>query len=162
QIQKLSFAIIHSTTILLPAWHKICRKCKLKERMIPRDVRTRWNSTYDMLYFAQNYRTAIDAITSEKSYKLRRYELDETEWDIIGDLVYVFKKATLYFSSDSISTIANVVSTMDVIDEVLESRGERQLQPAVSSAVALGRATLKRYYVKTGLSDIYYLAVGTY
>ncbi|KAJ7713076.1 hypothetical protein DFH07DRAFT_825557 [Mycena maculata] len=51
--------------------------------MIPRDVRTRWNSTYDMLYFSQNYRPAIDAITSEKSYKLRRYELDETEWDII-------------------------------------------------------------------------------
>ncbi|KAJ7488457.1 hypothetical protein B0H11DRAFT_1720503, partial [Mycena galericulata] len=162
QIRKLSFAIIHSTTILLPAWRKICRKCKLKERMIPRDVRTRWNSTYDMLYFSQNYRPAIDAITSEKSYKLRKYELDETEWEIIGDLVYVFKKATLYFSSDSISTIANVVSTMDLIDEVLESRGERQLQPAVLSAVSLGRATLKRYYVKTGLSDIYYLAVGMY
>ncbi|KAJ7634035.1 hypothetical protein B0H17DRAFT_1217343 [Mycena rosella] len=46
---KLSFAIIHSTTILLPAWRKICRKCKLKDRMIPRDVRTHWNSTYDML-----------------------------------------------------------------------------------------------------------------
>ncbi|KAF7333879.1 putative AC9 transposase [Mycena venus] len=48
---------------------------------------------------------------------------------------------------------------MDVIDDVLESRGERELQPAVLSAVALGRATLKRYYVKTELSDIYSLAV---
>ncbi|KAJ6597666.1 hypothetical protein DFH09DRAFT_895554, partial [Mycena vulgaris] len=66
KIRKLSSAIIHSTVILLPAWRKICRKCKLKERMIPCDVRTRWNSTYDMLYFAQNYRAAIDAITSEK------------------------------------------------------------------------------------------------
>ncbi|KAJ7435699.1 hypothetical protein B0H11DRAFT_1702958 [Mycena galericulata] len=71
----------------LPAWRKICRKCKLKERMIPCDVRTRWNSTYDMLYFSQNYRPAIHAITSEKSCKLRKYELDETEWEIIGDLV---------------------------------------------------------------------------
>jgi hypothetical protein len=43
---------------------------------------------------------------------------------------------------------------MDLIDDVLESRGERQFQPAVSSAVSLRRATLKRYYVKTGLSDI--------
>ncbi|KAJ7861666.1 hypothetical protein B0H14DRAFT_2306547, partial [Mycena olivaceomarginata] len=159
-IRKLSFAIIHSTTILLPAWRKICRKCKLKERMIPRDVRRRWNSIYDMLCFAQNYRAAIDAITSEKSYKLRRYELDETEGRSSGTwYMYsrcVLKKTTLYFSGDSISAIANVVSTMDLIDDVLESRGERQLQPAVSSAVSLGRTTLQRYYVKTRLSDIYY------
>jgi hypothetical protein len=91
-----------------------------------------------------------------------RYVLTALETHFLLILGQVFKKATLYFSGDSISTIANVVSTMDLIDDVLESRGERQLQPAVSSAVSLGRATLKRYYVKTGLSDIYYLAVGMY
>ncbi|KAK7040039.1 hypothetical protein R3P38DRAFT_2514150, partial [Favolaschia claudopus] len=56
KIRKLSFGIIHSTTILLPAWRVLCRKHKLKERLMPRDVRTRWNSTYDMLCFAVKYR----------------------------------------------------------------------------------------------------------
>ncbi|KAF7359902.1 putative AC9 transposase [Mycena venus] len=67
--------------------------------------------------------------------------------------------ATLFFSSDSMSTIANVVSTMDVIDNILESRGERELQLAVVHAVSLGRNTLQWYYVKTGLSDVYALAL---
>ncbi|KAJ7234788.1 hypothetical protein C8J57DRAFT_1000438, partial [Mycena rebaudengoi] len=162
KIRKLSFAVIHSTTILLPAWRRLCRKHQCKERIIPRDVRTRWNSTYDMLCFAERYRAVIDSITSDKTYKLRQYELDDEEWLIIGDLIHVFKKATLFFSSDSMSTIANVVSTMDVIDNILESRGDRELRPAVVHAVSLGRKTLQRYYIKTGLSDVYALALGTF
>ncbi|KAJ7849523.1 hypothetical protein B0H14DRAFT_2236513, partial [Mycena olivaceomarginata] len=66
KIRKLSFAIIHSTTILLPSWRTLCTTHKHKERIIPRDVRTRWNSTYDMLRFAEQYREVIDAITSNK------------------------------------------------------------------------------------------------
>ncbi|KAJ6526309.1 hypothetical protein B0H19DRAFT_970724, partial [Mycena capillaripes] len=162
KIRKLSFAVINSTTILLPAWRRLCRKHQCKERIIPRDVRTRWNSTYDMLYFTEKYRTVIDSITSDKVYKWRQYELDDDEWLVIGDLIHVFKKATLFFSSDSMSTIANVVSTMDVIDNILESRGERELRPGVIHAVSLGRNTLQWYYVKTGLSDVYGLALGSF
>ncbi|KAJ7602325.1 hypothetical protein B0H17DRAFT_894618, partial [Mycena rosella] len=55
--------------------------------------------------------------------------------------------------------IANVVSTMDIINNILESRGERELRPAVIHAVSLGRKTLQPYYVKTGLSDVYALAL---
>ncbi|KAJ6536105.1 hypothetical protein B0H19DRAFT_884758, partial [Mycena capillaripes] len=114
------------------------------------------------LCFTEKYRNVIDSITSDKAYKLRQYELDDDEWLVIGDLIHVlevFKKATLFFSSDSMSTIANVVSTMDVIDNILESRGERELRPGVIHAVSLGRNTLQRYYVKTGLSDVYGLAL---
>ncbi|KAJ7331450.1 hypothetical protein DFH08DRAFT_708471, partial [Mycena albidolilacea] len=71
----------------------------------------------------------------------------------------VFKTATLFFSSDAISTISNVISTMNTIDDILQSRGDRKLQPAVLRAVALGRATLQRYYQKTDASDIYRLAL---
>ena len=42
---------------------------------------------YDMLHFAKDYRKAIDTITADKALKLRKYELDNEEWDIIGDLV---------------------------------------------------------------------------
>ncbi|KAK7034801.1 hypothetical protein R3P38DRAFT_2518453, partial [Favolaschia claudopus] len=159
-IRKLSFGIIHSTTILLPAWRSLCRKQKYKERLLPRDVRTRWNSTYDMLCFAAKYRPVIDAITSDKSYKLRKYELDDDEWKIIDDLIHVFKTATLYFSSDSTSTISNVISTMEVIDNILEARGDRKLDPAVVRAVSWGRKTLQKYYLKTSSSAIYPIALG--
>jgi hypothetical protein len=91
QVRQLSFAIIHSTTIALPAWRRICRELKLKERLIPRDVVTRWNSTYDMMKFALTYRMAIDKITADKALKLRKYELDNDDWAIIEDLVSVLE-----------------------------------------------------------------------
>ena len=54
--------------------------------MMPRDVRTRWNSTYDMLKFAYKYREVVDKITSERSLKLRKFELSEGEWDLVKEL----------------------------------------------------------------------------
>ncbi|KAJ7346427.1 hypothetical protein DFH08DRAFT_701527, partial [Mycena albidolilacea] len=140
---KISFAIIHSTTILLPSWRKLCTTHKHKECIIPRDVQTRWNSTYDMLRFAEQYCEVIDTITSNKMYGLRKFELDDDEWKVVGNLVYVFKTATLFFSSDTISTNSNMISTTDTINNILQSRGDCKLQPAVLRAVALGRATLK-------------------
>ena len=83
QLRKISFAMIHSSTILLPLWFATLEKLKLDARKMPRDVRTRWNSTHDMLEFALSYRAAIDDVTGNKSANLRRYELSEDEW-VIG------------------------------------------------------------------------------
>jgi hypothetical protein len=44
---------------------------------MPRDVTTRWNSTYDMLKFALEYRKAIDILTADRQNDLRNYELSE-------------------------------------------------------------------------------------
>jgi hypothetical protein len=89
QVRQLAFAIINSSTKLLPAWRRVCIRQKKKPSLIPRDVVTRWNSTYDMLQFALDYRTPIDAITADKILKLRKYELDDVHWKIVGDLVVV-------------------------------------------------------------------------
>lgn len=53
---------------------------------MPRDVSTRWNSTYDMLCFAIKYRKAIEIMTSEKKNDLRQFELEEDEWTIAEQL----------------------------------------------------------------------------
>lgn len=55
-------------------------------RIMPRDVSTRWNSTYEMLKFAYLYRKAIDKITGERAMKLRDYELLESEWETVKQL----------------------------------------------------------------------------
>ena len=44
-----------------------------------------------MMNFALKYRTAIDRVTSDKSLKLRRYELDNEDWVIIEGLVSVLE-----------------------------------------------------------------------
>ena len=58
---------------------------------MPHDVSTCWNSTYDMLKFALNYRIALNAITGERDMKLPKYELKNTEWDIAGQPQNILK-----------------------------------------------------------------------
>ena len=60
-------------------------------RMMPRDVATRWNYTYEMLNFAYIYREAYDEITANKDMKMRLYELLNKEWKIVKDLSDILK-----------------------------------------------------------------------
>ena len=53
---------------------------------MPRDVSTRWNSTFDMLDFAIAYRTALDDLTSNRDLNLRKYELEDDEWAVAINL----------------------------------------------------------------------------
>jgi hypothetical protein len=89
QLRRLAFAIVRSTTIALPAWRHYCKELNLKPRILSRDVVTRWNSTYYMLSLAIRYRAAIDAMTADKTLKLRKYELETEEWAIAEELVSV-------------------------------------------------------------------------
>ncbi|KAI0693045.1 hypothetical protein C8T65DRAFT_539761, partial [Cerioporus squamosus] len=60
KIRTLAHKILNSSTVLLPAWHKVVEDLKLPPRVLPRDVRTRWNSTYTMLDVALKYRKAVN------------------------------------------------------------------------------------------------------
>ncbi|KAF8811873.1 hypothetical protein BYT27DRAFT_7026838, partial [Phlegmacium glaucopus] len=63
KLRKAAFTIKNSTTIILPKWFSTLEDLGLSARMIPRNVSTRWNSTFDMLDFAIDYRAALDSIT---------------------------------------------------------------------------------------------------
>ena len=64
--------------------------------MMPRDVKTRWNSTFDMLDFAVEHITAIDTITGDRNMKLRQYELSKDDWDMAHQLRDVLKVRGYY------------------------------------------------------------------
>jgi hypothetical protein len=83
--------------ITLPAWRQTCIEQKLKARLIPRNIVTRWNSTYDMMRFVLNYRRAIDAIIAKKELRLRRFELDDEDWRIVEDLVSILEVCHRYY-----------------------------------------------------------------
>jgi hypothetical protein len=180
----MAYAIKNSTTIILPRWRVLLDELELKSRMMPRDVTTRWNSTYDMLEFALAFREPLDAITSEKEMKLRKFEMDNDEWEIASQLcevlkvslslaivpfliilihLQVFKDATLFFSRDGTPNLATVIPAMDCIEEVLTTNAvDQKLSLSIRAALAIGKRTLNRYYCKTALSDVYRIAMGMY
>ena len=95
-MRKVAFAIKNSTTIILPQWFAILQDLEFAERMMPRDVTTRWNSTFDMLDFAVEHIAAVNTITSDRDMKLRQYELSEDEWDVACQLRDVLKVCILF------------------------------------------------------------------
>ena len=59
--------------------------------MMPRDVSTRWNSTYDMVEFAIEYRDALDTMTADRGMNLRKFELSKKEWNMATELSDVLR-----------------------------------------------------------------------
>ena len=69
----------------------------MKAHILPRNVITRWNSTYYMLSLAFKYCAAIDAMTADKALKLWKFELEDEEWLIVEDLVAILLVTTFIY-----------------------------------------------------------------
>lgn len=77
----------------------------------------------------------------------------------------MFKDATLFFSQDSVPTIAYVITTFDRINDMLLNKKLRdhkrpRLHPAVVVAMQLGNRMMDRYHNKTDDSDVYCVPLG--
>ncbi len=101
QLWKAAYAIKNSTTIILPEWFAVLDrmvtlsksqgKKPLSKQMMPRDVATRWNYTYEMLNFAYNYRDAYNELCANRDMKMRKYEIKDYEWEIVRQLADILK-----------------------------------------------------------------------
>ena len=150
---------------------------------MPRDVTTRWNSSFDMLDFAPDYRPAVDAIIDEKEMKLRQYELSDKDWKIVKQLrdvlkvcpspfippivinlrSQIFKDATMFFSWAQ-PNLAGVIPAMDRISTQLNTDAtDAQYSPSIHTAVKEGKDVLSKYYkLTTDESEIYRISTGMF
>jgi hypothetical protein len=180
QIRKLSFHIVNSPTRLLPAWHAVCHAHHLRRRLIPRDVATRWNSTFDMLEFAVAYWPAISSVTGDLDNDLRKFELSNLEWSMLEELasnlkvcwhsivrlrlkltaLQLLKDATLVFSQGS-PLLAQVIPAMDKVDRTFADaiKAHATSQP-IKAALTLAKSTMNAYYSRTDRSSTYRIAMG--
>lgn len=147
--------------------------------MMPRDVATRWHSTYDMLVFALKYRKAIDEISHDR--QMRKYELLEEEWELIQQLCdvlrvcctchlhvppltssQIFKDATLFFSR-STPNLPIVIPAMDHINAHLATASQNsKYSPAIQASLKLRKAHLNKYYNMTDHSEVYQIAMSEF
>jgi len=115
-----------------------------------------------MLHFVLMYRKAVNQVTADKDLKLRKYELNNNDWVIVGDLVSVlekYKKATVFFSQDGAS-VAAVIPAMDRLDNHLNPAMQKLYHPAIQATMKLVRKKLNRYYSMTDVSLAYQIAMG--
>ncbi|KIM50707.1 hypothetical protein SCLCIDRAFT_144797, partial [Scleroderma citrinum Foug A] len=160
-IRKLAFKIIHSTTIVLPAWDAACTELGLKQKRMPRDVSICWNSEFDMVDFRVLYDLVIELVMDKHRLGLGDFAIDEHKWELLRQLHNVLKDVTLFFSR-STPNLVMVIPTMDYIDEVF-TMGMLQrntLDPAIRAAVGLAKKMLNKYYEHTDASKLYRIAMG--
>ncbi|KAJ6600849.1 hypothetical protein B0H10DRAFT_1887661, partial [Mycena sp. CBHHK59/15] len=62
-------------------------------------MKTRWNSTYDMIIAALQYRCAYRKFTTDKSNGLQKFVLTAAEWTVLEDLCYILGVHHLIFLS---------------------------------------------------------------
>ena len=87
----------NSSTIILPQWYHILKSLSLKAQVIPDDIRTHWNTTYNMLNFAYQYRVTINKIMDIHNMKLHAYEVEAYEWETVQQLHDLLKVNNNYF-----------------------------------------------------------------
>jgi hypothetical protein len=179
QARKISFKIINSPTLLLPRWREQVSNTKFKNRVLPRDVATRWNSTYDMLAAFMEMRDSVSQFLDRSSNGLADLLLTDEEWDVIEGLVsalkvrvrlifcsysahcfQILKDATLFFSSNT-PNVAAVIPAMDAIDKAFATGiiANEVLSNPIRHALSIGKRTLNKYYSLTDDSDIYRMAM---
>ncbi|KAF9222116.1 hypothetical protein BS17DRAFT_709197 [Gyrodon lividus] len=112
-----------------------------------------------MLEYALNHRQAVDSVTQDRALGLRKYELDDDEWNLLEQLHDILKDATLYFSRAT-PNLATVIPTMDLIDEKLTTYSlNPKYSPAICATVGLAKRTLNWYYQLTDSTEVYRIAM---
>ncbi|KAL1936981.1 hypothetical protein VTO73DRAFT_2438 [Trametes versicolor] len=140
---------------------------KLPDRVIPRDVSTRWNSTYDMLTVALEYRKVVDSIAPPLTNLIPSATfLARVPAPLLPPLLapyaspQIFKEATHFFSRGT-PNLATVIPAMDLIDQRLAT-GHLQSAKydfAIRTAMGLAKKTLNKYYELTDASKAYRIAM---
>ncbi|KAJ8651917.1 hypothetical protein O0I10_012526 [Lichtheimia ornata] len=128
------------------------------------DVRTRWNSTYDMLNRALKLKEAYMAMTANGD--LKDFALEGDEWDRVEHmckLLEPFDHATRMLSASTSHTTVNmtILSYNRLIDK-LEDLADTVENPTcpqdLRDAAKAGREKLLPYYGRTDDTEVYAVA----
>ncbi|CAB4495891.1 unnamed protein product [Rhizophagus irregularis] len=129
-----------------------CKVANVPNLNVILDVRTRWNSTYDMLVRARKLKEPLNILSNSDS-NLRPFTINEDEWINlleIEELLKYFAKATKQICGETYPTLSYVIPIYNILLNKLEdfrdtpNRFENGKEAAIN---AINK--LKIYYNKT-------------
>ncbi|KAG1831814.1 hypothetical protein EV424DRAFT_1268979, partial [Suillus variegatus] len=149
KLRKLGYKLIHSTTILLPAWHEILGDLRMTKTNMLRDVSTRWNSTFDMLEYSLGHRKAVDTVTQRQELGLRKFELTDHEWEIAGQLCDVLKLTlNRYYQMTDKSKVYRIAMVLHPRHKLSYFKTARWQEEWIETAEVLVRTEFNRSYLE--------------
>ncbi|CAB5217264.1 unnamed protein product, partial [Rhizophagus irregularis] len=133
----------------------------LKDLKLILDVKTRWNSTFDMLNRAFEMREAIDAMVNSDR-DLRSFEITDDEWNKIKEIISVLKifvQTTKILSSAKYPMLSSAIPIYNYLMDGLETYCENfDSSGDMVIAVKAGLEKLEIYYEKTDDTTMYTIA----
>lgn len=117
--------------IILPAWYRALRVVGMHEEAMPRDVATRWNSTYRMLDYSVKHRAAIAEVTQDLKNGLCKYELTADEWIIVEQLQDVLKVSSTDRLCQHIELIQRHLWANNLLSSLRYSMTQHSFSPAL-------------------------------
>jgi ribosomal protein S27E len=137
-----------------------CKTDQVDPKQLILDVRTRWNSTHNMIERALELRKPLDNMAMDDP-GLAEYKLTAEEWDLLKDILgflKVFKTASNHLCAASHPTLSTAVPVYNYLLDKLEDYRDSYKGPgAVKEAANAAIDKLKRYYSKTG-AEVYAVA----
>ncbi|KAA1109566.1 hypothetical protein PGTUg99_021926 [Puccinia graminis f. sp. tritici] len=133
---------------------------------ITRDVRTRWNSTFEQLSGILRCSAAILEWQKDKRHgPARSHHINQNDLDLARDLVELlqpFYEITLQVSTAGAARIADIVVFIDQITSHLSSAisdKRDDYPPAIRNACRAGLHITNKYYTLTDCSPLYRVAM---
>ncbi|KAL3370645.1 hypothetical protein AABB24_007614 [Solanum stoloniferum] len=112
KVDNACFYIFHmNSSSRINQFKELCNACKLPFRKVPKHVKTRWNSFYEMLEVAYTYKEPITMqFNSHNAYP--EFKLNDSDWNEVNELRIFLKSfydATKIFSGMYYPTISEIL-----------------------------------------------------